>query len=775
MSAPLRLAIASVLLGISLRSTVLPTAASAPSPNPWPAYPAKLVADHTPAVRNESIHFLTQHNGLAYFTSDTWPNGRQLWRTDGSITGTWQLDAPYLAQPYQDPQYPTYFAGLDFVYVASTNDVIYFARENISRLELWRTNGEADSMRLVGTLPNSTPGILNGAKLFSINDTLILITRPQYDVALDVWRGEADGMSFVQIAHIDLAGKNPIAVSDGSTLRIVFLIPGSFTVDIVNINLASGAVTPEASAYRNSLAYSQFGYGLLHKTQNATIYQIGNPGFNACGYVGQIPIESLLVLETGKPGASNLRAPALLGFSSTSSRDGVLYLDACTTTGRRELWRTDASGTGVEFVARIDRSFDCFFIYALERNVACMENGALKGIVDRSFSVWTGGRPTHTIERGDHDIWVVNGLWRMDGTNAGTRLLKLIEPPRGYANYMLLANALLKCDAFETQCVGTMTAVAIDGPDTTFQRLKSANTGTSDSSITIPAENLDDHTLYQHYQLIGGPRGQNFYYPELHSVSSNSSNSEFLKGDSEYLKRVAPNQVILGADPYTVTQKWITDGTVSGTIPYTGTIAPNELVFTYAPQAEHLFEHEGMLYFGTGGVLTATAIQTVPLHATLHLMSGRLFIIGSTEAYGRELYVLDSPARDLGVSLPALTPALNGHAVIDVLVGNGSLTPSLTSTLTITLPPQLAYVSDTIGVSNTVGPGVLRWSVPALEPFERRHYQLQMTPVSNTLGARHTLSASIAFSGLDAVPANDTATGSIMIATAAYLPILTRR
>ncbi len=157
------------------------------------------------------------------------------------------------------------------------------------------------------------------------------------------------------------------------------------------------------------------------------------------------------------------------------------------------------------------------------------------------------------------------------------------------------------------------------------------------------------------------------------------------------------------------------------------------------------------------------------------MISGRLFIIGSTEAYGRELYVLDSPARDLGVSLPALTPALNGHAVIDVLVGNGSLTPSLTSTLMITLPPQLAYVSDTIGVSSTLGTGALLWTVPAQEAFERRHYQLHVASISGSLGARHTLSASIAFAGADAVPANDTATGDVMIATAAHLPVAFRR
>lgn len=93
----------------------------------------------------------------------------------------------------------------------------------------------------------------------------------------------------------------------------------------------------------------------------------------------------------------------------------------------------------------------------------------------------------------------------------------------------------------------------------------------------------------------------------------------------------------------------------------------------------------------------------------------------------------------------------------------------------VTLPPQLAYVSDTIGVSSTLGTGVFRWTVPVQLSFERRHYQLYLASISGTLGARYTVSASIAFTGADAVPANDTATGDVMIATAAYLPVAFRR
>src|SRR5688500_14416182 len=83
---------------------------------------------------------VVEANGIGFLIVDDGVNGRELWRTDGTSSGTMMIED---IAPGRDSSMP--LQGL-----VNVNGIVYFAANNqISGTELWRSDGTAAGTHLV--------------------------------------------------------------------------------------------------------------------------------------------------------------------------------------------------------------------------------------------------------------------------------------------------------------------------------------------------------------------------------------------------------------------------------------------------------------------------------------------------------------------------------------------------------------------------------------------------------------------------------------------------
>jgi hypothetical protein len=126
-----------------------------------------------------------------------------------------------------------------------------------------------------------------------------------------------------------------------------------------------------------------------------------------------------------------------------------------------------------------------------------------------------------------------------------------------------------------------------------------------------------------------------------------------------------------------------------------------------------------------------------------------------------------------------------GSAAIQVRYGNYGQQTLSGATLTLELPAGLTYLDDTSGIAPTVqalaaGAGLtaagggtrVSWSLPDMEFFSRREFQVVMgLPSDAQLGERYDIRLTLAAEG-DANLADNGATGQVMAAALRFLPLV---
>ena len=95
--------------------------------------------------------------------------------------------------------------------------------------------------------------------------------------------------------------------------------------------------------------------------------------------------------------------------------------------------------------------------------------------------------------------------------------------------------------------------------------------------------------------------------------------------------------------------------------------------------------------------------------------------------------------------------------------------------VTATLGTGLTYLRDTSGVSPLVAGNLITWNLPDLSYLDKHQFALFVgVPGADAIGTRHPFTLTVAASGTDANPSDNTANLEVMAALQVYLPLIMR-
>ena len=372
-----RLLLAGVLCA-SMQSC--PALAATPEAHPY------LLRDINLSLAEPVLQILGGAPNLLFFASDDGTNGVELWKTDGTPSGTRLIKDIY---PGMVGSFPSR--------VAVAGNIIFFvADDGINGMELWKTDGSAEGTHLVKDINPGNSGSFP-YRLRDVNGMLFFVAQ--------------DGMHGPELWKSD-------GTSNGTTL-VTDIRPGdlsSFPSDLVNVNgllfftaddgthgvelWKSDGTASGTQLVRDINTGPSDAYPAYLVNMNGTLFFAADDGSNGIELWGSDgSVEGTRLVADINRGTSGSFLQSLVSVG------GTLFFTADDGVNGIELWKSDGTANGTQLVKDIWAggawSFPDNFVGA---------NGILFFAADDG----------------------INGkeLWKSDGSSGGTVLVRDIEPGR---------------------------------------------------------------------------------------------------------------------------------------------------------------------------------------------------------------------------------------------------------------------------------------------------------------------------------------------------------
>ncbi|RCJ42063.1 hypothetical protein A6770_35235 [Nostoc minutum NIES-26] len=371
-----------------------------------------LVKDIYLGSGNSDPSTLINVNGTLYFIADDGIHGRELWKSDGTATGTVLVkDINTGGYYYNQPSSLTNFNG-----------TLYFTADDSNGIDygLWKSDGTT-----FGTVQVEGFGYDRGnsnpvGSLLTINDTLyFIVSYDRFNRSLWKSNGTQAGTVLVKNLYPELEEGG----TDARLSTVTSSINSNGVLYLRVINLAGGPSdlwktdgTPDGTVLLvdNIPSYVEYGTYLSSLINvNDTVY------FNAGDYDSVSGIElwksdgttqGTVQIKDINPG-SNSSYPNYQTYVN-----GTLYFFADDGTHGRELWKSDGTETGTVLVKDINTG----------------SSSSNSEYNDLAFTLTNiNGTFYFFANDGIHGL----ELWKSDGTTAGTVLVKDINPGIGGSNY----------------------------------------------------------------------------------------------------------------------------------------------------------------------------------------------------------------------------------------------------------------------------------------------------------------------------------------------------
>ena len=164
------------------------------------------IKDIRPGALGSAPSFLTNVRGTVYFSANNGLNGRELWKSNGTPSGT-VLVKDIL--PKGGNSNPTFLTEM--------NGALYFAaNDGTNGIELWKSNGSADGTVMIkdirpGTRVNSSP-----AGLVNVYGTLFFVAADEAS-GRELWKSDGTTQGTVRIKDI-LPGAQPSRIANATAV-----------------------------------------------------------------------------------------------------------------------------------------------------------------------------------------------------------------------------------------------------------------------------------------------------------------------------------------------------------------------------------------------------------------------------------------------------------------------------------------------------------------------------------------------------------------------------
>lgn len=360
-----------------------------------------LVKDIFPGIVNlvpnsGNPNFLTNVNGTLYFRATNAAGGTELWKSDGTSTGTVQVKDVYAGAYHSDP------TGL-----TNMNGTLYFsARDVAAGTELWKSDGTTAGTVQVMDIFGGTSGSFPN-DLLNVNGTLFFSA---YDVASgrELWKSDGTAAGTVQVKDIfvgerfslpryltNVNGTLYFNAGDGEGGYELWKSNGTAagTIQVKDIIVGPVGSNPKNLANVNGTLY----FVIRRADSN---YELWKSDGTSAGTV--------LVKDNFNGTASSL--PQYL-----TNVNGTLYFSASDATGGIELWKSNGTTAGTVRVKDI---------------FAGIPHSDPKRLTNMNGTLYFSARDSTSGAE----------LWKSDGTAAGTVQVKDISAAQGSSHPRYLTN-----------------------------------------------------------------------------------------------------------------------------------------------------------------------------------------------------------------------------------------------------------------------------------------------------------------------------------------------
>jgi len=357
-----------------------------------------------------------------YFSASDAAAGRELWRSDGTPGGTLMIADIDPGPANSGP----------FNFVALGNSVIFSATTAALGRELWKTDGTAAGTVLVKDIRPGGYNAINagGSEFYPWESMPRWLTQASGAVCFvvddfgrkDLWRTDGTGPgTFLLMENVLHESSGPKLVSNGARVYVskrastsAFQLWSSDCNSPANNVLIKdfpGPVVGEPSTLNSLTAMD--GYLLLRAVTTAN----GNELWRADGSTGSLlkdvepgPASGLDYIGPG----SGFLLPEVPDLGTWARVGSSFYFSAKTSTQGNGLWRSDGTAAGTVLVKDLNMADAPNYMWDVPYGMTDV-NGTL-------FFVGFDGYNVHGSE-----------LWKSDGTEAGTVMLKDIKPGPGSA------------------------------------------------------------------------------------------------------------------------------------------------------------------------------------------------------------------------------------------------------------------------------------------------------------------------------------------------------